>query len=151
MEDIPAPFGTGRDINDNFVVTGDGGWVWNANEMWMDYIFMDQALGFIRPRDINNAGAIIGVNEGFPGTAFYWEDEIGYQISTNILADPLSWTVTDAYAINEDGWILAAGYEGRGPPSADSHYAFLLLRPVPEPGSAVLVTLASAFLLRRRR
>lgn len=152
MEDIPAPFGTGRAINDNFVVTGDGGWVWHANERQIEYILNNQAFGFIRPRDINNAGAIIGVSQGLSdGAAFYWDEENGYQIITNILEDPILWTVTDAYAINKDGWILAAGYEGRGPPTEYSRYAFLLLRPVPEPSVALLAGVSGVWLISRRR
>ena len=72
MEDIPTPFGRGHTINDNFVVTGDGGFVWYANEMRLDYIFNDQPLGFIRPNDINEMNQITGFRPrqlGRPGWA----------------------------------------------------------------------------------
>ncbi len=152
MENIPAPFGLGRAINDNFVITGDGGFVWYANEMRMDYIFNNQAYGFIRPNDINGMNQIIGAaSGGSSSTGFLWDDVNGYQILTNILEDPLAWSVEQAYAINEDGWILASGYRGRGVNLPDREYAYLLLRPVPEPGMAALLLCSGIFCIQRRR
>ncbi len=151
MEDIPAPFGTGRAINDNFVVTGDGGWVWHANELRMDYIFNNQAYGFIRPRDINNLGAIIGISEGsasFEQIAFYWNGQDGVVPFESMLTDP-TWTINDAFAINDDGWILAYGHYGDD--RLNDAYAWLLLKPVPEPGGVALLLGGSVLVFRRRR
>ena len=153
MEDIPSPFGQGRAINDDFVVTGDGGWVWFPDEMRLDFVFMDQAFGFLHPRDINDHASIIGASQGFSGgtfssAGFYWDETEGYQILTNILEDPLEWDITDAFSINNDGWILAAGTPRFEPNGVSS---WLLLHPVPEPSSLALIAGAAALLLRRRR
>ena len=141
--------GKGRAINDDFVVTGDGGFVWFPDEMRLDFVFMDQAFGFIRPRDINEHVSIIGTSsDGISSAAFLWDETNGYQILTNILEDPLEWHIADALAINNDGWILATGtprFEPSGPVS------WLLLRPVPEPGTLALIVGAAILCLQRRR
>ena len=151
MEDIPAPFGQGRAVNDNFAVTGDGGWVWFPDEVRLEFIFMDQAFGFLRPKDINDHASLIGATVGsFPGTGFFWDETEGYQILSNIVTDPM-WRITDAFAINNDNWILANGYYGFGPPQPDTEFSWLLLRPIPEPSSLALLVGAATLLLRRRR
>lgn len=152
MESIPAPFGLGRAINDNFVITGDGGFIYYADEARIAYMLNNQAYGFLRPRDINAMEQIIGASsDGTSSAAFLWDEVNGYQILTNILDDPLSWTVTDTYAINDAGDILAVGYSGRGPPQPDSTYAYLLLHPVPEPGAVAMGLVACCLLGTRRR
>jgi len=61
------------------------------------------------------------------------------------------WRVTDALAINDEGWILANGYYGFGPPQPDTEYSWLLLRPIPEPTAPLLLVATGIALNWRRR
>lgn len=102
---------------------------------------------------ITDHASIIRASQGFSGgtfssAGFYWDETEGYQILTNILEDPLEWNITAALSINNDGWILASGTPRFEPNGASS---WLLLRPIPEPSSLVLLAGVATLLLRRQR
>lgn len=96
--------------------------------------------------DINNTGQIVGsiydtTFECYP--SLYSE---GKWTDLNTLIDPgSSWTLTAVEAINDFGWIVGSGI------SADGQHQAILLTPVPEPSLLVLMGIAAANLLRRRR
>ena len=69
----------------------------------------------------------------------------GDNIDLNNVIDPVAgWYLSDATAINDLGWIVGKG--GR----AGEYQHAVLLRPIPEPTSAVLLFAGALLLLRRR-
>ena len=80
----------------------------------------DLGGSYNRARAINENGHIVG-NSG--GSAVLWRD--GQVIDLNTFLPPDSgWELTDAYGINDQGWIVGTGYYG------EEEQAFLL-RPLP--------------------
>jgi hypothetical protein len=85
---------------------------------------------------------------GLENVGFLWTPSEGRLLLSELITDS-SWHITDAYSINDDGWILASGYQGTD--SAHAAYSYLLLRPTPEPGVAMLLGLSAVSLAMRRR
>ncbi len=68
----------------------------------------------------------------------------GANIDLNTIIDPsLGWTLTGAYCINNNGWIVGSGIN----PDGDIH-AFLL---TPEPSTILLLGFSGLTILRRRK
>jgi hypothetical protein len=67
----------------------------------------------------------------------------GNNIDLNTLIDPsLGWTLTAAYSINNNGWIV-----GEGTHNGQTR-AYLL---IPEPASAVMMVLGATLIASKRR
>lgn len=83
---------------------------------------------------INNFGQVVGTSTTLSDQrAFIWT-AAGGMVDLNSLIDPASgWTLVGAENINEVGQILAIGYSPTG------HYEAVLLSPVPEPATYVLM------------
>lgn len=97
---------------------------------------------------INDNSQIVGWalnNYGDHHACLFDPSGSGANIDLNSLIDPsLGWILTDAYDINNNGWIVGQGIN----PDGDEH-AFLL---IPEPISAVMFGLGAVILsLRRKR
>jgi probable HAF family extracellular repeat protein len=90
---------------------------------------------------INSAGQVVG-NEG--ATAILYENGVATNLNTLLPADS-GWTLQDATAINDNGWIVGQGLNPSG--QADG---FLLI-PAPEPASIALLAVVAPTLLVRRR
>lgn len=78
-------------------------------------------------------------DDGF--NSYLWEEETGYVLVQDLLADGSSWQVGRLWGINDQGQMIAtATFEGEG--------HAVLLTPVPEPGTLLLVSLG--ILIKRR-
>jgi len=92
---------------------------------------------------INNRGQVVGyvgsLSGGFP---FLWEDGVVYDPNDLIPADS-GWLLWKALDINDAGWIVG---EGEFRPDSRTRYEqrALLLIPVPEPASVLLLVAALA-------
>jgi hypothetical protein len=148
-------FGEAVAINNHGLVTGTAnGRAFVFNGATMDLTWNTPDGTGLKAYDINDAGAIIGATRiggsilGIPtDAAFYWDAENGLSGFQQLIGDQINdWFITDATDINDDGWILRTGFY-----RPDSTYHQLLLRPVPEPGAAVLLGLCGAGLLKQRR
>jgi hypothetical protein len=148
-------FGEATAINNSWLATGTANgraFLFNGATMGLTWITPD-GTG-LKAYDINDAGAIIGATRiggsilGIPtDAAFYWDAENGLSGFQQLIGDQINdWFITDATDINDDGWILGTGFY-----RPDSTYHQVLLRPVPEPGAAVLLGLCGAGLLKQRR
>jgi probable HAF family extracellular repeat protein len=96
--------------------------------------------------DINDSGSIVGSTKGFTGSyrAFLYSD--GTLQNLNDMIDSSSgWTLTDANAISDTGWITGTGTNALG-----QTHAFLLT-PVPEPATWVALIGVGALGLGWRR
>jgi probable HAF family extracellular repeat protein len=99
------------------------------------------------PYGINDKGQVVGVSYGGGCCAFLWESSSGMH-DLNDLIDPCSgWSLIDARAINDNGWIVGYGTN----PSGIS-CPFLAI-PIPEPSSLALLGTGAITLLTfvRRR
>jgi hypothetical protein len=146
-------FGEAIALSDTGLVTGQSSgraFYFNANTL--EFRFISDPIG-LWANDINNAGAIIGATHfggsifGIPtDTAFYWDAETGLQGLHDLIGEQVNdWFITDAWDINDNGWILANGFR-----RSDNTGHYVLLRPVPEPGGLLLTALAGALALTRR-
>lgn len=93
-------------------------------------------------RDINNAGQIVGNYHDSSGRRFaaLWHATNSVDLNTLLDADTISkgWILTDAIAINDNGWIVGNALDAQG-----ATHAFLLSNdnpsPVPIPAAAWLL------------
>jgi hypothetical protein len=151
-------FGTANAINNNGLVAGVGdGRAFLFNGSTMEFTFITPVADQ-KAIDINSAGVLLGV---FPGSSFMgipggsvWvaTKEEGYKLVANLIEgipdDPLlrEWSINNATDINDEGWILATGY------NYFEHKSYqVLLQPVPEPGTALMCAAAGLAVLQRRR
>ena len=99
---------------------------------------------------INNNGQIVGYSctsgRSVPH-AFLNEAGIMYDINT-MIPPGSGWTIDDAYAINDNGWIAATGTNPNVNAGAEQA---LLLTPTPEPASLAILGLGVVGLLGKRR
>jgi len=150
----PSTRGQPFDINDHGQVVGrmtvPGGYP--RGFLWQDGTMLDlgtlpgghrsQAFG------INNLGQIVGWADtdepGVSGRAFLWQNGVMTNLQT-LLETGTQWSLRIAYAINDSGQIVGAGFPG---PSAQ--HAFLLV-PVFELPSPMLFALGIAAVASARR
>jgi len=98
---------------------------------------------------VNAAGMIIGSDSGFfASTAWLWQNGQRWTLESLVAAGqlPAGWNIDQALAINDLGDIVVRVVE---PVTLDSQY--MVLRPVPGPGAATLLVVASGLCARRRR
>jgi probable HAF family extracellular repeat protein len=96
---------------------------------------------------INNNGQIVGCASNSSGDAhacLFDSTGGGNNTDLNSLIDPSNgWTLTKAYDINNNRWIVGQGiYNGQ-------ERAFLLV--VPEPVSALMMSIGTLFIIRQRK
>ena len=150
-----AIFGEATAINSNGLVTGTANgraFVFDGATMELTWITPD-GTG-LKAYDINDAGAIIGATRmggsvfGIPSdAAFYWDAENGLTGFDNLIGDAVDdWFITDAADINDNGWVLATGFQ-----RSDSTYHQVLLRPVPEPSVVLLAGVSGLWQISRRK
>lgn len=148
-------FGEATAVNNNGLVTGTANgraFVFDGSTMELTWITPD-GTG-LKAYDINDAGVIIGATRmggsifGIPSdAAFYWDAENGLTGIDNLIGDAVNdWFITDATDINDDGWILATGFQ-----RSDGTYHQVLLRPVPEPSVGLLAGLGVLWQIGRRK
>jgi len=96
---------------------------------------------------INDIGQIVGVsNHGTDG--MLWQNGGMYDLNSLLVSDDAGWTIHEATAINDNGWIV--GY-GINPNVNGGQTEGLLLIPTPEPASLVIVGLGAVGLLMASR
>jgi hypothetical protein len=119
--------------------------------------------GFSQSWALNDAASavghsgIYGPSGSYLGTHAVWWSKDGTAHDLNSLIDPASsWVLTDAYAINDAGWITGTGtFDPDGPGGmAPTSSVFLIQVPaaaVPEPAGLVLAAAGAAGLLWHAR
>ncbi len=101
------------------------------------YTFASQAM------DINDSGQIVGRchADNSPSNTHAFIYSNGTMTDLNTLIEPNSgWTLSDATAINNSGWIVGYGIDPTG------HRGAFLLTPVPEPSTFVFIGVAAVSL-----
>lgn len=95
------------------------------------------------PSDINDSGQIVGYSDTAAGAHHGFLYSTGTMIDLNAAVDalPQGWILTSANGINDLGWIAASGTD----PGGNSHA--LILIPIPEPSTLVLVGIGAISLL----
>lgn len=126
-------------INDNGVVVGQSAYenlgysavIWSGSSITELGTFGGICS---RAEGINNEGLVVGWAELSDRTnrAFVYSD--GTMHNLNNLIDPsLGWTLSDALAINDSGWITGVGS------NADGQGHAFILTPIPEPATLLLL------------
>jgi hypothetical protein len=78
-----------------------------AGLLWQDGVMTE--LGPFAPRSINDGGQIVG---GLTGHGVLYAGGVSTNLDDLIPAHP-GYTITDAYAINNAGWIAAVAFDGQ--------------------------------------
>jgi probable HAF family extracellular repeat protein len=102
--------------------------------------------GHSRAYDINNQSQVVGwaTDPGGVSRGFFWDEGTMHQIENLIPGGSGFQILGRSFAVNNDGQILSIGFTGTA-----NHE--LLLNPVPEPGTAIiLIGLICAFTFSRR-
>jgi len=79
---------------------------------------------------------------------YLWQDGGMYDLNSLLVAEDAGWTVEYANDINDNGWIVATGWN---PAVNGGAVQALLLIPTPEPAPFLLLVVGSLGLLPRRR
>ena len=153
MHDLGPGMATG--INDSgeiigYTSGGNGGGflITNGVETSLGYLSLGtEGANQMMPDAINASGQIVGDVSYFGDQhGFLYSGGTLYDLNNLLNATGSGWTIDDANAINDNGWIVADGSNsaGGGP---------VLLIPVPEPSSIILALLGTAaiFSLATRR
>jgi probable HAF family extracellular repeat protein len=94
--------------------------------------------------DVNAGGLVVGASYymggGFTTRAFLYSNGTMTDLNDSLVTGS-QWTLTTAYAINDNGWIVGSGINSSG----QSH-AFLLT-PIPEPSTLALLGIGAISLL----
>jgi hypothetical protein len=148
-----AVFGRAEAINNAGLVTGTGnGRAFIFNAQTMEFRYITEAAQGISAVDINDAGAVLGISgSGNLSFVTLYREDFGLVSLSSLLEgneDPFNpaWLMKDAVDINDNGWIL-----GTAQRVSDNTFHQVLLRPVPEPGMAVLLASAAVIMFRRQR
>jgi uncharacterized membrane protein len=101
-------------------------------------------------RFINNNGQIVGhsFNSGFRDwrATLFDPTGAGNNIDLNTLVpEHCGWMLEFAFSINDNGWIVGSGLN----PAGEEHA--YLLKPIPEPGSLLLIGIGAMLVRRQRR
>jgi hypothetical protein len=107
---------------------------------------------------INASGIIVGhalanTGGGKRPHAVAWDaDAVAINLNTLLSpTDAAMWTLTEAFAISDTGWITGMGiYDPDGSANPLRPYERAFLMQIPEPTAVALIGLAAAGLLRRR-
>lgn len=104
-------FGEAIALSDTGLVTGQsGGRAFYFNTNTLEFRFVSGSIG-LWSNDINDAGAILGVSRGPTSFATLYREDFGLVSLSSLLEgnenpfDP-AWLMTDAWDINNNGWIL---------------------------------------------
>jgi probable HAF family extracellular repeat protein len=149
MQDLgvfPDRYTRATGINDTGLIVG----YYQYSSVHIGFLY-DSTSGLVQTmgseteaKDVNNEGQVVGFVRSYVGGstnhAMLFSD--GQRQDLNDLIDSSAgWTLTEANAINDNGWIVGTGKNASG----QSH-AFLLT-PVPEPSTFVLFAVGSVGLL----
>ncbi len=157
-----------QDTNGFTNLINEAGWITGQHQLGMDlatYIWRPDTpngttgtltpmpalngLTNLLPTGINDSGTIVGYVPG--GTdSFIWSPDDG-TLALDALLDAASagWQVSSAHAINDLGHVLAYGTY-TPPEGGPQTGGFVLLVPIPEPGSLAIMCLALAPAALRR-
>jgi probable HAF family extracellular repeat protein len=116
---------------------------WDANDVIHDLGTLGGTSGWAY--GVNESGVVVGVSTLASGSsrAFGWDGGSLIDLSTILDGPSAGWTILRANDINESGWIVGEGQFG------GVNHA-VLLTPVPEVGSWVLVASAAVVSLVRQ-
>lgn len=147
--ELPLPLGArhayARDLNDHGDIVGMTNSLGIRALHWtsLEVHVLSTPTGFASAATaVNNGGDVVGnMISTEDELGVLWRDGVAYALDDLLMAAP-GWRITLPRDINEHGWILAEARFNGVPHTA-------LLKPVPEPGSLVL--LSGLAMLRRRR
>ncbi|MBP7937603.1 MAG: PEP-CTERM sorting domain-containing protein [Phycisphaerae bacterium] len=135
-------------INENGYVVGSDGqhaFLWDSMSGTHDLGDLPGGDDVSWANAINDAGQVVGAGTTAVGQrAFLWDSVNGMRDLNALLdAGGEGWTLTEAWAVNDRGWIVGVGENPGG-----AGHAFLL---VPEPASLIMMAVGLGGLARRRQ
>ncbi|HWA84025.1 MAG TPA: PEP-CTERM sorting domain-containing protein [Fimbriimonadaceae bacterium] len=103
-------------------------------------------IGGFTATGLNDSDVIVGSGDvGGALHGFVHSGASTQDLNTVLDSSGTGWTVDDAHAVNNSGWIAATGHTSSGYPHA------LVLVPVPEPAAILALSAGVVFLIKGRR
>ncbi len=138
MNDVGQVVGVSNTAN------GNRAFIWDQAHGMNMLPILPGGTGENQATGVNNLGQVVGLSSSGVSQPFLWERETGMRSLNDLLLPAFAnWNITEAWSINDRGWIAGTGISPTG-----QRHAVLL---TPEPASIAMLMTMAVVAFRRRR